>query len=207
MRRCEWAQTTASTRVRASTWPDPSGSCPYSIQLLLSSASVSTSTPPPPQRPILLQGHERSITQIKYNREGDLLFSVAKDTVSPLLLSARTFAIQYHNTHTFKTDVKNDRHEGISEPENHWHIPVVKDEVKLPRRPYFSECHVISQTTDRDCWSPEGDSDRAFVDSVITSTLILYCIFVTANNCIIAKVLQLAYLQNISFKNKQHLTC
>lgn len=35
-----------------------------------------------PQKPILLQGHERSITQIKYNREGDLLFSVAKDTVS-----------------------------------------------------------------------------------------------------------------------------
>lgn len=33
------------------------------------------------QKPILLQGHERSITQIKYNREGDLLFSVAKDQV------------------------------------------------------------------------------------------------------------------------------
>ena len=30
-------------------------------------------------RPILLQGHERSLNQIKYNREGDLLFSVAKD--------------------------------------------------------------------------------------------------------------------------------
>jgi translation initiation factor 3 subunit I len=27
----------------------------------------------------LLQGHERAITQIKYNREGDLLFSAAKD--------------------------------------------------------------------------------------------------------------------------------
>ncbi|KAJ1926367.1 translation initiation factor eIF3 subunit [Tieghemiomyces parasiticus] len=32
-------------------------------------------------RPILLQGHERALTQIKYNREGDLLFSVAKDNV------------------------------------------------------------------------------------------------------------------------------
>jgi len=30
-------------------------------------------------RPILLQGHERSLTQIKYNAEGDLLFSVSKD--------------------------------------------------------------------------------------------------------------------------------
>lgn len=31
------------------------------------------------QKPLMLHGHERSITQIKYNQEGDLLFSVAKD--------------------------------------------------------------------------------------------------------------------------------
>jgi FOG: WD40 repeat len=30
-------------------------------------------------RPILLNGHTRSLTKIKYNREGDLLFSVSKD--------------------------------------------------------------------------------------------------------------------------------
>lgn len=30
-------------------------------------------------KPLMLQGHERSITQIKYNREGDLLFSTSKD--------------------------------------------------------------------------------------------------------------------------------
>jgi len=30
-------------------------------------------------RPTLLQGHERSLNQIKYNRDGDLIFSVAKD--------------------------------------------------------------------------------------------------------------------------------
>jgi translation initiation factor 3 subunit I len=30
-------------------------------------------------KPLLLQGHERSLTQIKYNREGDLLFSCSKD--------------------------------------------------------------------------------------------------------------------------------
>ncbi|XP_074602011.1 eukaryotic translation initiation factor 3 subunit i [Brevipalpus obovatus] len=30
-------------------------------------------------KPLALQGHERAITQIKYNREGDLLFSCAKD--------------------------------------------------------------------------------------------------------------------------------
>lgn len=32
-------------------------------------------------RPILLQGHERSLTQIKYTRDGDILFSTAKDQV------------------------------------------------------------------------------------------------------------------------------
>ncbi|KAI9670507.1 MAG: translation initiation factor eIF3 subunit [Caeruleum heppii] len=32
-------------------------------------------------RPILLQGHERSLTQIKYTRDGDILFSTAKDHV------------------------------------------------------------------------------------------------------------------------------
>ncbi|KAK5987445.1 Eukaryotic translation initiation factor 3 subunit I [Cladobotryum mycophilum] len=30
-------------------------------------------------RPILLSGHERALTQIKYNLDGDLIFSVAKD--------------------------------------------------------------------------------------------------------------------------------
>jgi translation initiation factor 3 subunit I len=30
-------------------------------------------------RPILLKGHERPLTQVKYNREGDLIFSSAKD--------------------------------------------------------------------------------------------------------------------------------
>ena len=32
-------------------------------------------------KPILLQGQERSIMQIKYNREGELLFTVAKDPI------------------------------------------------------------------------------------------------------------------------------
>jgi len=31
-------------------------------------------------RPILLQGHTRAITQVKYNREGDIIFSAAKDS-------------------------------------------------------------------------------------------------------------------------------
>ncbi|KJA14480.1 hypothetical protein HYPSUDRAFT_220456 [Hypholoma sublateritium FD-334 SS-4] len=32
-------------------------------------------------RPILLQGHERSLTQIKFNADGDLLFTCSKDAV------------------------------------------------------------------------------------------------------------------------------
>ncbi|RDL37857.1 Eukaryotic translation initiation factor 3 subunit I [Venustampulla echinocandica] len=30
-------------------------------------------------RPVLLQGHERALTQIRYNRDGDIIFSTAKD--------------------------------------------------------------------------------------------------------------------------------
>ncbi|OQV19311.1 Eukaryotic translation initiation factor 3 subunit I [Hypsibius exemplaris] len=39
-------------------------------------------------KPLLLQGHDRSITQIKYNREGDLLFSAAKDKYPTVWFSA-----------------------------------------------------------------------------------------------------------------------
>ena len=34
-----------------------------------------------PQRPLLLKGHTRSITYIRYNREGDLLFTCSKDNI------------------------------------------------------------------------------------------------------------------------------
>jgi hypothetical protein len=32
-------------------------------------------------RPILLSGHERALTQVKYNADGDIIFSVSKDHV------------------------------------------------------------------------------------------------------------------------------
>uniref|UniRef100_A0AAQ5Y630 Eukaryotic translation initiation factor 3 subunit I n=1 Tax=Amphiprion ocellaris TaxID=80972 RepID=A0AAQ5Y630_AMPOC len=51
-------------------------------------------------KPILLQGHERSITQIKYNREGDLLFSVAKDTVTNVWYSVNGERLGTYNGHT-----------------------------------------------------------------------------------------------------------
>uniref|UniRef100_A0AAZ3PKB9 Eukaryotic translation initiation factor 3 subunit I n=1 Tax=Oncorhynchus tshawytscha TaxID=74940 RepID=A0AAZ3PKB9_ONCTS len=53
-----------------------------------------------PLKPILLQGHERSITQIKYNREGDLIFSVAKDTVANVWYSVNGERLGTYNGHT-----------------------------------------------------------------------------------------------------------
>ncbi|CAR30677.1 translation initiation factor eIF3 subunit i [Lachancea thermotolerans CBS 6340] len=38
-------------------------------------------------RPILLKGHERSLTQVKFNREGDLVFTCAKDNVASVWYS------------------------------------------------------------------------------------------------------------------------
>jgi hypothetical protein len=32
-------------------------------------------------RPILLSGHERALTQVKYNSDGDIIFTVSKDHV------------------------------------------------------------------------------------------------------------------------------
>ena len=39
-------------------------------------------------RPIKLMGHERSLTQVKFNREGDLIFSVAKDNAASIWYSS-----------------------------------------------------------------------------------------------------------------------
>ncbi|ODQ79630.1 hypothetical protein BABINDRAFT_162010 [Babjeviella inositovora NRRL Y-12698] len=39
-------------------------------------------------RPLMLKGHERSLTQVKYNKEGDLIFSVAKDKVASIWYSS-----------------------------------------------------------------------------------------------------------------------
>ncbi len=41
--------------------------------------SYSNLTLHPTQQPILLQGHERAITRVKFNSDGDLLFTCAKD--------------------------------------------------------------------------------------------------------------------------------
>jgi translation initiation factor 3 subunit I len=50
-------------------------------------------------RPILLHGHERSITQICYNYDGDLLFSVAKDNRPTVWYSENGERLGTYNGH------------------------------------------------------------------------------------------------------------
>lgn len=48
----------------------------------------------------MLQGHERAITQIKYNREGDLLFTSAKDVTPNVWYSLNGERLGTYNGHT-----------------------------------------------------------------------------------------------------------
>jgi len=50
-------------------------------------------------KPLLLHGHARSITQIKYNREGDLLFSAAKDSIPTVWFSVNGERLGTFNGH------------------------------------------------------------------------------------------------------------
>ncbi|PWN52985.1 putative TIF34-translation initiation factor eIF3, p39 subunit [Violaceomyces palustris] len=59
-------------------------------------------------RPILLSGHERSLNQIKFNREGDLLFSVSKDNIVNAWFShngERLGTYEGHNGTVWSVDV------------------------------------------------------------------------------------------------------
>lgn len=51
-------------------------------------------------RPLLLNGHVRSLTKIKYNREGDLLFSVAKDNKPTVWFSHNGERLGTYDGHT-----------------------------------------------------------------------------------------------------------
>lgn len=51
-------------------------------------------------RPILLKGHSRSITMIKYNRDGDLLFTCAKDHVPSVWFSDSGERLGTYEGHT-----------------------------------------------------------------------------------------------------------
>lgn len=47
----------------------------------------------------MLHGHERAVTQIKYNKDGDLLFSVAKDVKPTVWFSANGERLGTYNGH------------------------------------------------------------------------------------------------------------
>ena len=47
----------------------------------------------------MLHGHERAITQIKYNKDGDLLFSVAKDHKPTVWFSGNGERLGTYNGH------------------------------------------------------------------------------------------------------------
>lgn len=51
-------------------------------------------------KPLMLHGHERSVTQIKYNREGDLLFSCSKDHQPNVWYSLNGERLGSYNGHT-----------------------------------------------------------------------------------------------------------
>ncbi|EER31895.1 eukaryotic translation initiation factor 3 39 kDa subunit [Candida tropicalis MYA-3404] len=64
-------------------------------------------------RPIKLMGHERSLTQVKYNREGDLLFSVAKDNAASIWYSSngeRLGTLEGHRGVIWSIDVDPETH-------------------------------------------------------------------------------------------------
>ncbi|CAF0822863.1 unnamed protein product [Rotaria sp. Silwood1] len=50
-------------------------------------------------RPILLQAHERSLTKIRYNREGDLLFTSGKDKIPSVWYSINGERLGTYNGH------------------------------------------------------------------------------------------------------------
>ncbi|VDP29493.1 unnamed protein product [Soboliphyme baturini] len=50
-------------------------------------------------RPLVLKGHERAITKVKYNREGDLLFSSAKDKLPTVWYSDTGERLGTYNGH------------------------------------------------------------------------------------------------------------
>ena len=58
-------------------------------------------------------GHERSLTQVKYNREGDLLFSVSKDNAASIWYASngeRIGTLEGHQGAIWSIDVDNDTH-------------------------------------------------------------------------------------------------
>jgi len=90
-------------------------------------------------RPLILKGHERALTKVKYNREGDLLFSAAKDKSPCVWFSdngERLGTYEGHNGVVWCLDVTWDSRKMITGSGDNtcllWDVETGKQLVKLP---------------------------------------------------------------------------
>lgn len=68
-------------------------------------------------RPILLRGHERSLTKVLYSRDGDLIFSTSKDNKPNIWFShngERLGTFNGHNGTVWDIDVDHTTHFAIT---------------------------------------------------------------------------------------------
>ncbi|XP_065061834.1 eukaryotic translation initiation factor 3 subunit I-like [Rhopilema esculentum] len=99
-------------------------------------------------KPLLLHGHERSITKIRYNREGDLLFSTAKDnkpTVWYSLNGERLGTYNGHNGAVWTNDISWDtRHFVTGAADNSviiWDTEIGKKLSEIPTQSAVRTCN------------------------------------------------------------------
>ena len=73
-----WPRCRASSKAALDQNPDE---CIFATrqQIVFASRAPSLHPPGTEMKPIILHGHERALTRVKFNLEGDLLFSAAKD--------------------------------------------------------------------------------------------------------------------------------
>ncbi|AMD21740.1 HFL116Wp [Eremothecium sinecaudum] len=115
-------------------------------------------------RPIMMMGHERSLTQVKYNREGDLIFTSGKDKVASVWYSAngeRLGTLEGHKGTIWSIDV--DEHTDYA-------ITGSADfSIKVWKVQDGSNVHTweVKTPVRRLEFSPNGDKILAVLDSVM----------------------------------------
>lgn len=113
-------------------------------------------------KPLMLHGHERSITQIKYNREGDLLFSSAKDPQPNVWYSVngeRLGTYKGHNGAVWCLDVSWDTNKLLTGSADNscrlWDVQTGTQLIELPTRSAVRTCglsfsgNLVMFTTDK----------------------------------------------------------
>jgi len=105
-------------------------------------------------RPIMINGHERSLTQVKYNTEGDLIFSVSKD-ITPSVWFAdngeRLGTFDGHNGAVWCSDVMFDTTTFISGSADNtlrlWDVQTGKEKSQLAYKSAVRACGFSSDGT------------------------------------------------------------